>query len=80
MCLHRLEAVSYTHLDVYKRQHDGGAVNVVGTDEMDFAWFSFILLHSLETDPDIGLNVFHDMSDMKRGIGVWQCSSDKQLS
>ncbi len=55
-------------------------MNVVGTDEMDFAWFSFILLHSLETDPDIGLNVFHDMSDMERGIGVWQCSSDKQLS
>jgi len=40
-------------------------MGIVGTDEMDF-----MALHSLEPDPDVGLDVFHDVADVERAVGV----------
>ena len=65
---------------LFSGNHDRGTVHIVSADEMDFPLFPVILLHSLETDPDVGLDIFHDVSDMKRCVGVRQGSSDKQLS
>ena len=53
---------------------------IVSTYKMDFPQFPVIFLHSLETDPDVSLDIFHDVSDMKRCVGVRKGGSDKQLS
>jgi hypothetical protein len=37
-----------------------------------------VTLHALESHPDVGLDVFHDMPDVKRAIGVWQRGRDEQ--
>jgi hypothetical protein len=39
-----------------------------------------IALHALESHPDIGLDVFHDMADVKRRIRVGQGGSDEKLA
>ena len=46
-------------------QHDRRAVRVVGADEMHF-----VALHPLEAHPDVGLDVFHDVADVERAVGV----------
>jgi hypothetical protein len=43
----------------FRLQHDGRAVGVVGTDEEQL-----VPLHSLETHPDVGLDVLHDVADV----------------
>ena len=45
--------------------HDGRAVRVVGTHKVDR-----VALHALETHPDIGLDVFHDVADVEITVGV----------
>ncbi len=54
-------------------EHDRRAVRVVGADKVhDRGW-----LHALEAHPDVGLDVLHDVPDVKRPVGVGQGSSDK---
>ena len=51
------------------------APSAVGTDEVDL-----IALHSLEPDPDIGLDVFHDVADVESAVGVGECGRDEELA
>ncbi len=50
---------------LFGAQHDRRAVSVVGTHVM-----YLVALHFLETDPDIGLNVFHQMPEMDTAVSV----------
>jgi hypothetical protein len=59
---------------VLRRKHDRRAVRVVGADEMHF-----MPLHPLEAHPDVGLDVFHDVADVKRPVGVRERRRDKKL-
>ena len=54
-------------------EHDRRAVGVVRADEMHR-----MPLHPLEAHPDIGLDVLHDMSDVKRTVGVGQRGGDEE--
>jgi hypothetical protein len=54
-------------------EHYRRALRIVGADEMHV-----VTLHALEPHPDIGLDVFHDVPDVKRAIGVWQRGRDEQ--
>jgi len=56
-------------------EHDRRAVRVVGADEVQL-----VSLHSLEAHPDVGLDVFHDVPDMERAIGVRQRGGDEDLA
>ena len=55
--------------------HDGCAMRVVGTYKMHF-----MTLHALRTNPDVGLDVFHDVTDVEIAVGIGQCGRDKNLS
>lgn len=63
-----------------RRDHDGRAVRVVRADEMHFARLAVIALHALETDPDVGLDVFHHVADVEGGVCVRQGGGDEQLA
>src|SRR6185295_16540670 len=63
------------HTQIVRRQHDRRAVRVVGADEMHF-----MPLHPLKAHPDVGLDVLHDVADVKRSIGVRQRRRDKKLA
>src|ERR1700693_4921576 len=56
-------------------EHDRRPVRVIGTEEMHD-----IAEHPLEADPDIGLDVLHDVADMEWAVGVGQSSGDKKLA
>ncbi len=64
--------------------HDGRAVGVVGAHEVHFARLAAgtirINLHSLEADPDIGLDVFHHVADVEGCVSVGQGGGDEQLA
>ena len=55
--------------------HDGRAMCVVGTDKVDR-----VALHALKPHPDVGLDVFHDVADMKVAVGVGQGGGDEELA
>jgi hypothetical protein len=40
-------------------------MRVVGAHEMHF-----VAAHALEAHPDVGLDVFHDVADVERAIGI----------
>jgi hypothetical protein len=48
-------------------EHDRRAVCVVGAHEMHG-----VSVHALETHPDVGLDVLHDVADVKRRVGIRQ--------
>ena len=54
-------------------EHDRRAVRVVRAHEMHLA-----TLHPLEPHPDVGLDVLHDVADMKRPVGIWQRCGDEK--
>ena len=56
-------------------EHDGRAMRVVGADEMHL-----VALHALKPHPDVGLDVFHDVADMERPVGIGQGGGDEQLA
>ena len=56
-------------------EHDGRAVRVVGADEMHL-----VALHALEAHPDVGLDVLHDVADVKRAVGVRQGGGDEEFA
>ena len=55
--------------------HDRGAVHVVRTDEMHP-----VAGHSLMTNPNVGLDVFHDVPDVESAVGVGQCGGDEKIA
>ncbi len=50
-------------------------MRVVGADEVHL-----VAEHALEPHPDIGLDVLHDVPDMKRAVGVRQRGGDEQVA
>ena len=52
--------------------HDRRAVGIIGADEMHL-----MALHALEANPDIGLNIFHDVADMESRICIRQSGGNK---
>ncbi|CPJ77815.1 Uncharacterised protein [Bordetella pertussis] len=54
-------------------EHDRRAVRVVGTHEMHR-----VARHAHRTDPDVGLDVLHDVADVERSVGVGQGSGDEE--
>ena len=56
-------------------EHDRGAMGVIGTDIG-----TAVPLHSLEADPYIGLNVFHQVAQMDGAIGVGQGAGDQDMT
>ncbi len=53
--------------------HDRRAVRIVGADEVDG-----VPAHALETHPDVGLDVFHDVADMERTVRIRQRGRHEQ--
>ena len=60
--------------------HDRRAVGVVRADEVHGALLSGVALHSLEADPDVGLDVLHHVADVEGSVGVGQGGGDEQLA
>src|SRR5882672_7753738 len=56
-----------------RSKHDRRAVRVVGADEVHF-----VPLHALEPHPDVGLDVLHDVADVKRAVRVGESGGDEQ--
>ena len=63
------------HTVRFRLQHDRGAMRIVGTDEMHD-----MPLHPPEPHPDVGLDVFHDVAQVERAIGVRKRRGDKKRS
>jgi hypothetical protein len=40
----------------------------------------FVTLHALKPYPDVGLDIFHDMADMKRAVGIRQGGRYEKLA
>ena len=60
---------------LFGRNHDGRAVGVVGAYKIDR-----VALHALETHPDVGLDVFHDVADVEIAVGIRQGGGHEQLA
>ncbi len=56
----------------FRSQHDRRAVGIVGPHEMHR-----MALHPLEPHPDVGLDVFHEVTDVERPVGVRQGGGDE---
>ena len=54
---------------------DDIAVRIVRADEIHL-----MAAHAHEAHPDIGLDVFHDVANVERSIGIGQGGGDKQSS
>ncbi|MNC86146.1 hypothetical protein D3C83_17840 [compost metagenome] len=54
-------------------EHDGRAVGVVGAHEVHL-----VAAHALESHPDVGLDVLHDVPDVERAVRVGQRSGDEK--
>ena len=54
-------------------EHDGGAMGVICTDKMHG-----VASHAHGTHPDVGLDVLHDVADMKGAVGIGQGGRDKE--
>ena len=57
------------------RDHDRRAVGVVGADEVHL-----VPLQALEPHPGVGLDIFHDVADVERAVGVGQGGGDEELA
>ena len=55
--------------------HDGRAMRVVRAHEIDL-----VALHSLETHPDVGLDVLHDVANVEVAIGIGQGGGNEKLA
>src|SRR5690606_13448859 len=56
-------------------EHDGGAMGVVGTDIG-----ALLAAHFLEANPDVGLDVFQQMTQVNRAVGIGQGTGDQNLA
>ena len=59
----------------FSAQHDGGAMRVIGTDIMHG-----MALHFLETHPDIGLDILHQMPEVNAAVGIRQGGSNQDFA
>ena len=59
----------------FGRDHDRRAVGVVGADEMHL-----VAAHALKPHPNIGLDVLHDVANVKMAVGIRQGGGDEQAS
>src|SRR5262249_40380120 len=59
----------------FRLEHDRRPVRVVRADEMNR-----VPLHALEAHPDIGLDVLHDVADVKRPIRERESGGDEELT
>ena len=59
----------------FSLEHDGGTVGVIRAHKM----YS-MSRHSHGPDPDVGLDIFHDVADVKRAVGVRQGGRNKYRS
>jgi hypothetical protein len=50
-------------------------VRIVGAHKMHL-----MALHALRANPDVGLDVLHDVTDVKIAVGIRQSGRDKNLS
>ena len=57
------------------RNHDRCTVRIVGANEVHF-----IARHSLKPDPDVSLDIFHDVADMEWCIGIGEGGGNEQLA
>ncbi len=57
---------------VFGGDHDRRAVCVFGADKMHG-----VAAHALEAHPDVGLDVLHDVADMRPAVGVRQGGGDE---
>lgn len=55
--------------------HDRGAMSIVGTN-VDAA----VATHLLKTNPNVRLDIFHQMSDVNRAIRVWKSTGDEYFA
>jgi hypothetical protein len=51
----------------FSRNHDRRTVCVICAHEIDL-----VALHPLKTNPDIGLDIFHDVADVEFAVGIRQ--------
>ena len=56
-------------------QHDRCAVSIVGADIQ-----AFMAAHALETHPDVGLDVLHQMAQMDGAVGIGQGAGDEDAA
>ncbi len=56
-------------------QHDWRAVRIAGADIDAIVTDEF-----LETHPDVGLQILHEMADMNRSVCIRQCAGNQNLS
>ena len=59
----------------FRPQHDGRAMGIVGTD-VD----TLVAAQFLETNPDVGLNVFQHMAKVNRTVGIGQGAGNQNLT
>ena len=59
----------------FSRNHDRRAVRIVGADKVDR-----VALHALVPHPDVGLDVFHDVTDVEIAVGIRQRGGDEDLA
>ncbi|OIQ63398.1 hypothetical protein GALL_550610 [mine drainage metagenome] len=55
--------------------HDGRAVGIVRPDEMNH-----VPLRALEAHPDVGLDVFHDVTNVEMAVGIGERGGDEELA
>ncbi len=56
-------------------QHDRRAVSVIRANVV-----AFVAAQLLKADPDVGLNVFHQVADVNRAVGVGQGAGDENAA
>ena len=55
-------------------KHNRRTVGIIGANEMHF-----VAMHALRAHPNVRLDIFHDVADVKRAVRVGQCSCNEEL-
>ncbi len=72
---HLVDELARRFAGVLRGNHDRGAMRVFGAHEVNV-----VAAHLLEPHPDVGLDVFHDVPDVRAAVCVRQRSGDEQVS
>lgn len=70
---HRRDQINFAASFFPGANHDCRAVGIIGTNIN-----GTISAKSLEPNPDIGLDIFHQMAKVDRPVGVWQGAGNQQ--
>ena len=60
---------------LFGSNHDRRAMAIVGADKVHR-----VAHHPLVAHPDVGLDVFHDVTDVEVAVGIGQGGRDKELA